>query len=234
MLSYGGFRTHALGALVTSEFIELWYDRSAIVRSKAFSFKRRPALFVAVMHCLASLGCKRWGHNPLLELPSLQAPLPPGVCPQLFHGVRVAFKNTNVQLADIVFQSHGLIGRGTCVVRAHPVADASTTVILKFSWPAKSRTSEAVILKTVIEFATQNTETWAHNHLPKVLDYEEIEPGQDSPQSFLLGLLKDLYEERVLRIIVQDELTPITELKTAEDVAKAFHGIFKCTWCCWD
>ncbi|KAF8259156.1 hypothetical protein EI94DRAFT_1617367 [Lactarius quietus] len=38
----------------------------------------------------------------------------------------------------------------------------------------------------------------------------------------------DCYEERVLRIIVQDELYPITEQKTAVDLAQSFRKIFKC------
>ena len=40
----------------------------------------------------------------------------------------------------------------------------------------------------------------------------------------------DEYEERVLRIMVQDELSPITERTAAVDVAQSFHEIFKCMY----
>jgi hypothetical protein len=44
----------------------------------------------------------------------------------------------------------------------------------------------------------------------------------------LIGRLGDTYEERILRIIAQEELFPLTEQKTAPDLAESFHGIFKC------
>ncbi|KAF7340701.1 Other 1 protein kinase [Mycena sanguinolenta] len=36
------------------------------------------------------------------------------------------------------------------------------------------------------------------------------------------------YEPQVLHIVVQEELRPITELRTAADVGEAFRGIFRC------
>jgi hypothetical protein len=46
--------------------------------------------------------------------------------------------------------------------------------------------------------------------------------------SGLMELLGDTYEPRVLRLLVLEELSPITEFATAAVLAKAFRDIFKC------
>ncbi|KAJ7681464.1 hypothetical protein B0H14DRAFT_2299561, partial [Mycena olivaceomarginata] len=47
-------------------------------------------------------------------------------------------------------------------------------------------------------------------------------------QKFMLANFKDAYEERVLRIVVQEELHPITDLTDATELAEAFKQIFEC------
>ncbi|KAJ7287203.1 hypothetical protein C8J57DRAFT_1117037 [Mycena rebaudengoi] len=50
-----------------------------------------------------------------------------------------------------------------------------------------------------------------------------------SPQQRLFKHFgEDYYELRVLRIVVQEGLHPITELTTAAELSEAFRGIFKC------
>ena len=44
----------------------------------------------------------------------------------------------------------------------------------------------------------------------------------------LIELLGDSYEPRVLRLLVLEELAPITELATAPVLADAFRSVFKC------
>ena len=46
----------------------------------------------------------------------------------------------------------------------------------------------------------------------------------------LFGHMGDQYEERVLRIMVQEELSPITEQIAAVDLAQSFCEIFKCMY----
>ncbi|KAJ7265409.1 hypothetical protein B0H12DRAFT_1004403, partial [Mycena haematopus] len=50
----------------------------------------------------------------------------------------------------------------------------------------------------------------------------------DSPQQRLFKHFVNGYELRVLRIVVQDPLFPITELTTADELIEAFHDVFKC------
>ncbi|KAJ7301592.1 hypothetical protein DFH08DRAFT_978613 [Mycena albidolilacea] len=78
------------------------------------------------------------------------------------------------------------------------------------------------------DLATTSGDSWALNHLPKIVHVEEKEFDADSPQCRLSAHLGEDYELRVLRIVVQERLRPITELATAAELSEAFHGIFKC------
>jgi hypothetical protein len=69
---------------------------------------------------------------------------------------------------------------------------------------------------------------WVLKHLPKVLHAE------DRHVNLLLRALTnhmgDQYEEHVLRIMVQEELSPITEQTATVDLAQSFREIFMCMY----
>jgi len=73
-----------------------------------------------------------------------------------------------------------------------------------------------------------NQDNWVLNHLPEVLYTEDQDFHMLSPE--LIGILGDKYETRVLRIIVQEELFPITDCHTAPELAQAFREIFQCEY----
>ncbi|KAJ6510985.1 hypothetical protein C8R45DRAFT_777978, partial [Mycena sanguinolenta] len=62
--------------------------------------------------------------------------------------------------------------------------------------------------------------SWVLKNLPNILYHEERAVEQNSRES--------RQEPRVLRILVQEELHPITELTTAAELGEAFRGIFAC------
>ncbi|KAJ7162263.1 hypothetical protein C8R46DRAFT_848375, partial [Mycena filopes] len=101
--------------------------------------------------------------------------------------------------------------------------------VVKWTWPAKGPTPEASLIKTATDLATSSGDTWVLNHLPIILhaeqqDFEEEDSSQRRPSDHF----DDDHELRVLRILVQEELFPITDLTTADELGQAFHGIFKC------
>ncbi|KAF8175213.1 hypothetical protein K438DRAFT_1540341, partial [Mycena galopus ATCC 62051] len=121
----------------------------------------------------------------------------------------------------------GLIGRGTCVSRATMRPDGNT-VIVKWSWRAKTRKSEAELIAEATAKATGN-DSWVRNHLPQLLNSKEHEFDTGTPQLELLRLFPpEEYELRELRIAVPAELFPITDLTSAEDLGQAFYGTFLC------
>ena len=141
-----------------------------------------------------------------------------------------------------IYHQHGIIGRGTCVVRAicvekmkgHGTDDDAwdSPLILKLSWPAKSRMSENSIIEKARNAADHDEHHWILKHLPKVLHVEDRHVNLLSRA--LIDRMGDQYEERVLRIVVQEELSSVT---AAVDLAQSFREIFKCmysysvTWC---
>ncbi|KAJ7263487.1 hypothetical protein C8J57DRAFT_1719047 [Mycena rebaudengoi] len=49
LLTYGGLRSHAIGAFITNTSIELlYYDRTIIVKSEPFDFAQHPARFMSI------------------------------------------------------------------------------------------------------------------------------------------------------------------------------------------
>jgi serine/threonine protein kinase len=136
-----------------------------------------------------------------------------------------------LQLGNVIFRAHGIIGRGTVVVGAKTVASplpnlVGKSVVVKWSWVATTRKEEGYIVKKAVEYADANRPSMRH-HLPNIYHYQELPEQTPQCQKFLLANFEDAYEERVLRIVVQEELHPITDLTDATELAEAFKQIFE-------
>jgi hypothetical protein len=153
----------------------------------------------------------------------------------IFDGLELTLSDgTCLVLGSTIYQQHGIIGRGTCVVRARRVEkgkDSGTyddawdgPLIVKLSWPAKSRTSENDIIEKARDAANHDEHRWVLKHLPKVLLAEDRHIN--SLSQVLIDRIGDQYEERVLRIMLQEELSLIA----AVNLAQSFREIFMCMY----
>jgi hypothetical protein len=233
LLTYGGLRSHVIGALITNNLIELlYYDHSIIVKSESFNFAQDTARFITMLTGVANLTENQWGYHPLLGAPHPTGLfLSQGVLPHPFDGSAIELNDgRSLTMGETIFQAHGIIGRGTCVSRAKMKMNGEETdVIVKWSWPAKTRTPEADLVKIATELAIASGDSWILNHLPEILHAEQKEFDDDSPQRHLSKHFGNDYELRALYIVVQKGLRPITELTNAAELGEAFLGIFKCT-----
>ncbi|KAJ7086597.1 hypothetical protein C8R43DRAFT_311051 [Mycena crocata] len=229
LMSHGGIRTHVISLFVTNSSLELLYfDHSCIIKSEAIDLKveDHSLFFLQAMSAVASLTPQQWGYHPLFPSRAPKPPCRKEIADDYLSGVEVQLQDhTSVTLGNILFMAHGLIGRGTCVLHG---SRNNTAVIVKVSWPSKSRIIEASIIRSVIEHAEKSERwTWVLQHLPSFLHDEQHEHRDKSPQSRLLAYLgADLYESRILRISIQEVLQPIVELTTPTTVVKAFRDIF--------
>jgi hypothetical protein len=235
ILSHGGLRSHLIGALVTDDTIQLlYYDRSVIIVSEPMNFIEDQPRFIAMLQAVANLSLQQWGYvaNVLKPAPLLNNPRQ---MTNIFDGLELKLCNgTLLRLGGTVFHRHGLIGRGTCVVRATCIkmgdgvdSEAwNNGLIVKLSWPAKFRVSEQVMIEQARSKANNDEHRWVLNHLPKVLHAEDVHVNLLSRA--LIDRLGNEYEERVLRLIVQEKLFPLTERKNAPDLGESFREIFKC------
>jgi hypothetical protein len=238
MLSHGGLRSHVISALVTDDSIQLlYYDRSIIIVSRPVNFLEDPSRFVAMLHAIANLTLPQLGYADVVK----PAPLLDNPCQttDIFDGLELKLSDgTRLLLGSTIFHQHGIIGRGTCVVRARRVEKGKNSgtddhawdspLIVKLSWPAKSRISENSIIEKARNAANHDEHRWVLKHLPKVLHAEDRHVNLLSPA--LIDRMGDQYEERVLRIMVQEELSPITERTAAVDLAQSFSEIFNCMY----
>lgn len=236
MLSHGGLRSHIIAALVTDDTIQLlYYNRSIIIMSPPLNFLEDSSHFIVMLKAISNLSLKQWGYveklrpTPLLDNPHKRK--------DIFSDLELLLEGgPRLKLGEMVFHPHGLIGCGTCVVRATCIEnrDAADTrvwngpLIVKLSWPAKSRTPEHDILEQAYKAANHDEHHWVLKHLPKVLHTEDVNANLLSQA--LIDCMGDEYEEHVLRIMVQEALYPITEQIIVPTLAASFHKIFKCKY----
>jgi hypothetical protein len=235
MMSHGGLRSHVISALVTDDTIQLlYYDRSIILVSEPVNFLEEPSHFVAMLHAMGNLELSQLGYADLITPPPLLEN--PRRTEDIFDGLKLTLNDgTGLLLGSTIYQQHGIIGRGTCVVRAQYIGGSGArcdddgwvgSLVVKLSWPAISRISENDLIARARGAANHDEHRWVLKHLPKVLHAEDRHIS--SLSQALVDRMGDRYEQRVLRIIVQEELYPITEQTTAAGLAQSFREIFKC------
>ncbi|KAJ3850796.1 kinase-like domain-containing protein [Lentinula lateritia] len=141
-----------------------------------------------------------------------------------------------VRLQRILFRSHGIIGRGTIVVRVvcacpHCVPNqcdwSGKKLVLKLGFPSMTRVSEQAFMDRCKEQA-KGDHVWVLNHLPDIYCAFDIPCGERSPQANLKKKFEDKYEMRILRGSIQEELEPLSSLKTASECAQVFYDIVQC------
>ncbi|KAJ7614203.1 hypothetical protein DFH06DRAFT_1484423 [Mycena polygramma] len=245
LLSNGGLRSHAIGVLVSLHSLELlYYDHSIIVKSDRLRFVDKPALFVSVLQAFGNLTVAQWGCPALAKAPDHPALLtPPTPLVDLPLQTKRAKDYMHVddtlsvtgwtfKVREIISRAHGIIGRGTVVVRAqvtHCPPDKNLVgqdVAVKWSWISRSRLPETEFVKAAVKYAEQ-TDRGMLNHLPKIYHSEDLEWLAPPSQTFLVERFENEYEDRVLRVIVQELLEPIVQLEPQE-LALAFKGVVKC------
>ncbi|KAF8125516.1 hypothetical protein K438DRAFT_2002097 [Mycena galopus ATCC 62051] len=242
LLSNGGLRSHVIGVLVSFHSLELlYYDRSIVIKSEPLHFTKpeNRATFLAVLSAFGSLRKPQWGYPELLNPPA-RKPLPLPINPtsefwrRMYRDRVLELKGGwKLVLGDIIFRAHGVIGRGTVVVRAI-VEDCPSShnlqgkaVVVKWSWVPTSRVREAKIVGDARVCAEKGNPDMLR-HLPDIYHDEDFDSLRPECQKLLRDHFPRQYEERVLRIIVQAELKPITELQDPGQLAKAFKEIFEC------
>ncbi|KAJ3903050.1 kinase-like domain-containing protein [Lentinula edodes] len=141
-----------------------------------------------------------------------------------------------IQLQRILFRSHGIIDRATIVARAvcactHCVPNhcdwSGKKLVLKLSFPSVTRVSEKAFMDRCKEQA-KGEHAWVLNHLPHIYWTFDIPFHERRPQAYFKERFGDDYEMRLLRGSIQEELEPLSSLKTASECAQVFYDIVQC------
>ena len=249
VLSYSGWRSHALGLRVTDKQITLlYYDHSIIVESKPFDFFASPLRFISLVRGLARFSQDDRGFHPSIireerHLKSIPHTLENSeqrasdLASETYLGLRVKLRNGVVlKVKETIHIQHCLIGRGTCVLRVEQVdhkpgvPDLGENLVMKLSWPKATQTSEEYVVRMATEKAKELDDTWVLDHLPDIVYSENYMAGSvlDSVQTRLARALGGEYKKREMRIIVERELKPIKSLKGCLATYNVFYDVFRC------
>ncbi|KAK0478840.1 hypothetical protein IW261DRAFT_1399927 [Armillaria novae-zelandiae] len=168
----------------------------------------------------------------------------------IFKGVKLPLKLktgkgdevVEVTLGRIISRQPAIIGRHTCVVEAKSDYKEwkGKELVIKISWPAVNRKSEAELVKIAREKArtmeTGKKPDWALDHLPDILLCQDFGYDENSTQANIAAFCKKAtcaenqtidYEHRVCRITVQERLYSLEELRTVEEYAQVFFDILQ-------
>ncbi|SJL08542.1 uncharacterized protein ARMOST_11908 [Armillaria ostoyae] len=170
----------------------------------------------------------------------------------IFKGVKLPLKlksgkgdkevEIEVTLGRILSRQPAIIGRHTCVVEAESAYEGwrGKKLVIKISWPGFERKSEANLVKIARDKArtmkTGKKPDWALDHLPDILLCQDFGYDADSTQANIVAFCKKAkcaenetmdYEHRICRIMVQEKLYLLEELRTVEEYAQVFFDILQ-------
>ena len=135
-----------------------------------------------------------------------------------------------VKLGEVIFRDPATVGRSTAVLGATCDRWPGTELVVKISWPSSSRVRETDFLKKASEEAEKSPGKWARKHLPRVFYSMDVAFDKNSTIEAVGCLFEDAkyvdgsyeYEQRTLRIIVQERLYGLKSLSNARDVGQVF------------
>ncbi|KAF9489220.1 hypothetical protein BDN71DRAFT_1456383 [Pleurotus eryngii] len=238
-----GFRRHVIGFLATDGQIEfLYYDHSVVLRSSPFSFVDNLPQFHQIISHLGRMPLDRYGFY------SDVIPATPDCMSgrlykmenkdrktvmNVFEDLHLTLNNGLVlTLGNIVHHPHGLIGRGSLVVKVKPGSNLPKEwperVVAKLSWLPSSRQPEHDILKEIEQAITSDpSAAWVSDHLPNVL-HSQVYDAPDGIVASLVRHFKDDYEERRLYLLVMEGLDCIESIQDCDKLKTAYEQIVRC------
>ncbi|KAK0463029.1 uncharacterized protein EV420DRAFT_1476790 [Desarmillaria tabescens] len=147
-----------------------------------------------------------------------------------------------ISLGQTISCARGIVSRNTCVIEATSEREGwkGKELIVKISWPAINRESEAHLVQKARDKARMMTHgkkpNWALDHLPDILLSQDFDYDADSTQMKLMAFFEKAllveerkveYEKRVCRVTVQERLYPLEDLKTVKEHAQVFFDILQ-------
>ncbi|THU81956.1 hypothetical protein K435DRAFT_844549 [Dendrothele bispora CBS 962.96] len=153
-----------------------------------------------------------------------------------YAGTGIDFGSQPLILGDILYRARSVDGRGTIVIEAAPDQAEAWLYAAKFSFPPATCHSEASLIWSALRTSKQRPEWyWVENNLPNLKFWEDVELAgndEDFPHERIKVFMDEYcpdfgYEKRVLRILVQDKLEPLTSLREEVHYAQVFCDVLQ-------
>jgi hypothetical protein len=240
MFSVPLLRSHATISLVDRDRLQLYHaNRSAILVSSAINFSEGDGLskFIAI---IIAFNCLSFEQNGILDtlakkntelVKDSDIPVDNKVVQR---GNQLEFpgdkpeERFTVDLGDVISRDPAIVGRSTVVLEATSDRWPGAELVVKVSWPGSRRSPETELLKKANEEAEKTTGKWATKHLPRVYYATDAVFDKDSAIKSVARLFEDakftdkkfVYEQRILRVIVQERLYPLKSLTNVRDIGQ--------------
>ena len=241
MFSVPLLRSHATASLVDRDRLQLYHaNRSVILVSSAINFSNGDGVdkFIATIIAFHCLSLRQNGILTSIVPKNVELLTKSDFLGKVrvvqrgntlhFSGnaERQAFK---VELDTLVSRDPAMVGRSTLVLNAMSTVWEGILLVVKISWPTSRRISETDFLTKANNMA-KGDHAWAANHLPKVYYAEDVVFQPDSTLGSVARLFEDakfaggnyVYEQRTLRIIIQERLYPFKSLTNVKDIGQVF------------
>ena len=253
--SIPAFRSHATIGLIDRDRIQLYHiNHSVILVSSAinFAFKDRDGLdkLIAIIIAFTRLSLRDNGvlhslgdgdlfqDNQKLSTTKEGKDHDSASLVQNDNGLvlKKDGKSLTLKLRKVLSHEPSLVGRATAVLHATSLEGSQLAV--KISWPGTGRTPETEFLEEAMKCALETPNKWAVKHLPNVVFDIDVDFDSNSTHGKVASLFKEAellngeyeYEERTLRIIVQERLHPLNALTDAKEIAQVLVDVMGSTY----
>ena len=233
-------RSHATISLVDRDRLQLYHaNRSVILVSSAINFSEGNGLskFIAVIIALSCLSFEQNGVPDILAEKNTELVKDSGIPVDnkvVQRRNQLEFlrdrpqESFTVELGDVISRDPATVGRSTVVLEATSDRWPGSELVVKISWPSSGRTREMDFLKKANEEAEKTTGKWATKHLPRVFYATDVVFDHNSALKSVARLFKDakiengefVYEQRTLRVIVQERLYPLKSLSSVREIGQ--------------
>ncbi|KAJ3719640.1 hypothetical protein DFJ43DRAFT_1096599 [Lentinula guzmanii] len=132
-----------------------------------------------------------------------------------------------VCLKRVIFRSNSIFGRGTTVVQVE--CACRHCLPNQCNWQGKKLWAFVDRCKEL----AQGEHAWVLNHLPNIYCSFDIPFRDGLPQDNFKKEFEDGDEMRVVRGSIQEELKPLSSLKTAKEYSQVFCDIIQCQHWVW-
>ncbi|KAG8908827.1 hypothetical protein FRB99_003065 [Tulasnella sp. 403] len=229
-----GNRTHTFGLLLNRFCATFWYfDRSGAVCSSPFYFPAALSLLASFLTAFTFADSETLGFNPDFQPPAgVCADTRAALAPSTLAGFTVPFDRGSVVLREIIHSQYGLVSRGTLVYSAR-ICRSSTnqaegeSVVAKLAWQVTHRRNEWEWVDEAVESGFCRKEDFPAQYGHRVFRaLSERLRGRFG--------LQGAGEDRELRLLVMEQVSPVKELTDAVDVLFVFRRYIEILYSLYD
>ncbi|KAG8908826.1 hypothetical protein FRB99_003064 [Tulasnella sp. 403] len=217
-----GNRTHAFGLFLDRCHAAFWYfDRSGAICSSPFYFPIALSLLASFLTAFTFADSETLGFNPDFQPPvGVRADTRAALAPSTLAGFTIPFDGSSVILREIIHSQYGLVGRGTLVYSAELCRSRSSkaqgeSVVAKLAWQVTHRRNEWEWVDEAVESGYYKKGDFPAQYEHRVFRaLSECLRGRFG--------LQGAGEDRELRLLVMEQVSPVKELTDTVDVLFVF------------